>query len=139
MEFFEWKQEYVTGVWEIDAHHKKLVSMINDAYKKMIKCENIIEKQPFILEIINELIDYGCYHFEAEEKIMLKYNFPEYEFHKQEHENFKIEVQRFLTEYNKGMILYSFAVVVFIRDWLITHVTGTDQLFVPFLSEKMKD
>ena len=138
MEFFEWKPEYLTGVWELDAHHKKLVSMVNNVYEEMVRCKNVDEKIPFIMKMVNELIDYGCYHFEAEERLMLKYKFPEYELHKIEHEKFKVEVKRFLKEYSEGNLVFSFPILTFLREWLIEHVTGTDMLYGPFLSEKMK-
>ena len=137
MIFFEWKDTYLTKISELDAQHQKLVSLINNLYADLVKCENIDQKQSYILGAIVDLIDYGCYHFDAEEKLMLEYEYPGYECHKEEHEKFKMQVTQFLKEHNEGTLILSFPILVFLRDWLSSHVLDTDKQYGPYLNEKM--
>ena len=77
------------------------------------------------------------YHFSAEEKLMQEYDYPEYEQHKSEHEEFKRKVTQLMKLHAEAANALPFPVVVFLRDWLATHVIHTDQRYGPFLREEM--
>jgi hemerythrin len=68
---------------------------------------------------------------------MLEYEYPGYERHKEEHEKFKVQITQFLKEHNEGTLILSFPILVFLRDWLSSHVLDTDKQYGPYLKEKM--
>lgn len=138
MIFFTWQDAYLTNISEIDVQHQKLVALINDLYADLLKCQNSDQKRSFIAKALEDLIDYSCYHFETEEKLMLKYEYPEYAHHKEEHEKFKLQVAKFMKEQSGFAQVLPFPVVVFLKDWLTSHVLSTDRQYVPYLNEKMR-
>ncbi len=137
MIFFIWKEEYLTNISELDSQHQKLVLLINNLYADLVKCQDVSQKQAFVVNALKELIDYGCYHFEAEEKLMLKYGYSGYAHHKEEHERFKLQIAQFLKEQSEGSRILSFPVLVFVKDWLVSHVIETDKQYGPYLSARI--
>lgn len=139
MGFFEWQEEYLTHIDGLDAQHQKLVAMINSVYDDLYKCQHISQKQVFIAETLKELIDYSCFHFEAEEKLMLRYEYPCYAVHKEEHEQFKKQIAQFVEKQKQGTLILAFPIFDFLKDWLISHVLTIDKQYGPYISEKMKN
>jgi hemerythrin len=85
--------------------------------------------------VLEELIKYTFYHFETEEKYMVKYQYPGYELHKREHENLTSKVNSIKTDFEKGEAINSKDIIMFLRDWLIKHILGSDKQYVPYLSK----
>ena len=137
MIFFTWKDEYMTHISELDAQHQKLVELINSFYADLLKYQNNEQKKEVIMRTLDALVDYSCYHFEAEENLMRKYEYAEYEHHKEEHERFKSQIARFIEEQRETDLVTPFPIVVFLRDWLVTHIMKTDMQYGPFLVERM--
>lgn len=137
MFYFQWQDSYLTHIDELDAQHQKLVGLINNLYTDLLNCPEDAQKQSCVAKTLDELVDYSCYHFAAEEKLMLEHNFPEYAIHKQEHEDFKLKVAELMKVQAETTKALPFPVVVFLRDWLASHVIHIDKRYGPFLHEKM--
>jgi hemerythrin len=137
MIFLEWKEEYLTNISELDAQHQKLVALINEFYADLLKYQDNDKKKEIIIQTLNELVDYSCYHFDAEENLMRRHEYPEYAQHKEEHERFKTQVARFMKEQVETTHVAPFPIVVFLRDWLTSHIMKTDKQYGPYLNEKL--
>lgn len=137
MIFLAWKDEYLTNISELDAQHQKLVALINEFYADLLKYQDNNQKKEVVVQTLNELVDYSCYHFEAEENLMQKYEYPEYAQHKDEHERFKTQVDGFMKEQTETTRVAPFPIVVFLRDWLTSHIMKTDKQYGPYLIEKL--
>ena len=137
MVFFAWKDEYMTHIRELDEQHQKLVALVNSFYADLLQYQNNEQKREIVMRTLNALVDYSCYHFEAEENLMRKYEYTEYEHHKEEHERFKSQIARFIQEQTETPLVAPFPIVVFLRDWLITHIMKTDKQYGPFLTARM--
>lgn len=137
MVFFEWPETYLTNIEKFDAEHRKLVCLINALYNDLVNCQNISQKQPVIVEALSELIAYGCYHFAEEEELMVQYEYPGYMAHKEEHDQFKQQVAQFMKQQREGTLILSFPIMIFLKEWLISHVLTTDKQYGPFLHEKI--
>lgn len=81
MEDVKWDEKYSTGIYLIDAQHKKLIQNIN----KLSKAIDLGRPKMEIVNIIRYLDEYTRSHFALEEEYMRKYKYPEYKFHRQEH------------------------------------------------------
>ncbi|MCK5367822.1 MAG: hemerythrin family protein [Cyclobacteriaceae bacterium] len=132
MSLIEWNERYIFNIREIDDQHKKLVGMLNELYDahnegKVIK---------IMINIIRRLIEYTKYHFSTEEKYFDQFDYPEKVEHKQEHKEFCETVLDFEKKIKNGEVLLSSEVLSFLKEWLISHLEGTDKKYVPFLIEK---
>jgi len=95
-------------------------------------------------QILEELVRYAIYHFNTEEELLNKFEYPGYESHKKEHETFKASIQKFLEREAKRRGI-SVDLLLFLKDWLIKLIIAIDRkMGVYFLkkkkeNEKMKD
>ena len=138
MIFFMWKEEYLTHVKELDEQHRKLVELINNLYADLLECQNNDQKQSLVNRLLEELIEYSVYHFTAEENLLLQYEYPRYELHVEEHERFKSQVAQFMKDQSEAERALPFPLVVFLRDWLISHVLTEDKQYGPYLCAQMR-
>lgn len=136
--FFQWKDEYLTHIDELDAQHQKLVALINYLYADLLQHQNDEQKRGVINKVLAELVAYSRYHFEAEERLMREYEYPGYEQHREEHERFKQRVAVFMQEQAADSPVLPFPLVVFLKEWLTSHVLITDKPYGPYLVDRIK-
>ena len=86
----EWEDKFSVGISIIDEEHKKLIGILNKAIFAKEHNSNTEETK----EVLGEMLEYSQKHFSTEEAYMIKFNFPEYQFHKNEHLDFTNKCQR---------------------------------------------
>lgn len=136
MAFWKWQESYSTNIKAFDDDHHKLITLLNSLYADVYECQNISQKQPLIEKALAELIDYSCYHFETEEEMMLKYEYPDYITHKEEHTQFKLQITQWMEQSKDGSLIWTFPLLNFIKDWISSHVLNTDKQYGPYLNER---
>ena len=133
-QLIQWKDEYNTGCPEIDKHHQKLASIINELYEAF---EHALAESKSI-EILKELEDYTQYHFTAEEELMAKYNYPNLDRHKIEHQRLIKELkdikQRILNNQDR---LAGFELMLTLKDWILDHILESDHKY-KYICDKLK-
>ena len=124
-----WDDFYSVGCEEIDNQHKKLANLINDLYDayQNNRASEIFEN------ILSELKEYTIYHFSTEEKYFEKYNYPFTEEHKIEHQNFVKKVLEFSNRYSHKDKLVIYDVMLFLKDWLLNHILGSDKKYSEYI------
>ncbi|MEJ6949830.1 bacteriohemerythrin [Natronospora cellulosivora (SeqCode)] len=133
-----WKDNYNIGVKIVDQQHKELFNRLN-SFLKVVRSEEKLEDK---LEEINKTLgfmeEYVVVHFESEEKVQKKYNYPDYEKHHEIHENFKREINEFKEKFNEDqyneILIMEFSGKLL--TWLISHVTGEDQILADYVIEE---
>lgn len=135
MAFFTWDDTYTTNILSIDEDHKNLIDLVNHLYVSVFECEDIEEERELTGKILAELMEYTKYHFTAEESLMKKYDYPDYEEHRKVHDWFVEEVNKLLSEYNSGAFALSFTTFSFLKDWISSHILVVDKKYEPFLSK----
>ena len=118
----EWSDMYSIGIEELDAHHKKLIELLNKSYALILK-ENI---QCELSQLLDELIEYAKYHFASEEKLMQRYNYPSIDSHMIEHFNFSNKVLTYQKESKDGKKYVTIDIFDFINHWLMDHELNID-------------
>lgn len=131
----EWKESLAVGVKEIDDQHKELFKRVNDLFEA---CNQGKGKEE-VGKIINFLGDYVISHFNTEEKLQQKYNYPDYPSHKKEHELFIQEFtelkKQFEAEGPTGLFVIKINKKVI--DWLIQHIGRVDKALGAYLKDKI--
>jgi len=122
----EWDDKYSVGISIIDNEHKKLIGIMNKAIAAKQNSNNSEE----IIEILNEMNKYTLTHFADEEAYMVKFNYPDYEQHRKEHQGFSIETMAFLDSASEGDCQLACEILEHLKHWIVHHVQGTDRKYV---------
>lgn len=124
---YEMKDEYLTGIEEIDNEHRQLFEIAQEAYQLM-KNEFIIDKYDDIKAILRRLKEYTIMHFEHEEEYMESINYKRLFSQKIQHNAFKEKLEEWnledIDENSEEMIT---KILEFLADWLVNHILYTDK------------
>ncbi len=121
----EWRDEFKVGIDEIDTSHARLFEHAN-TFIESAKSDRIGS----VREVLAALADYARSHFEPEEKLMRRYNYPFLDSHMQEHtrfmENFTLLKKEAATGSSDPLHL-SFRTQLLLLDWFSGHIAKTDR------------
>lgn len=133
MEMFHWSDQFDVGVEEINKQHKHLIDSINQLSNAMHegKSKDVLGK------VLKELIDYGVYHFDTEEKYFNKYHYPNRVAHINEHNSFKETVTKLYQEFEAGSFRVSIETLHFLKDWITKHIKDIDMQYKEFFEDKI--
>ncbi len=124
---YTFKDEFRTGIAQIDEEHEKLFEITDKAYETLMD-EFIPDKYDYIVDILKELTEYATIHFEHEEAYMASIRYKKLLSHKVEHQEFAEKIATYdlseVDENQKGVIL---ELLDFLNDWLIHHIIENDK------------
>jgi hemerythrin len=126
-----WDNSFSVNVAEIDRQHQKLIAMINNLNDAMKQGKG----KDALTMIINELFAYAGNHFATEEKYFDKFGYPATSSHKLEHTNFVKKISDFKSGFDSGKLTLTIEVMNFMKDWLRTHIQGTDKKYSSFFNQ----
>jgi hemerythrin len=131
MAFITWNDSYNVHVREIDHQRQKLVGLLNGIHDAMAlgRGKDVIDS------IIDGLLAYTQTHFATEEKYFELYQYPGAPEHIREHNDFVKRVLEFKVEADKGRQGLSIEVMLFLKDWLLKHIKGSDMQYGPFFNQ----
>ena len=127
----QWNDKYSVGISIIDEEHKKLIDIINLAIVSKEQNYNSEKTK----EVLNEMDEYKCKQFTIEDTGMLKFNFSEYQVHRNELLNFMdstIESYKDLTMDNYQIIN---EILEFLKQWFVNHILETDKIYINSINE----
>ena len=125
MALFTWYNKYSVNNEELDNHHKNLFKLFNRLYENCLQAGMPNCTGP----IIDELILYSVYHFQAEEQFMANTGYKDIVNHKQMHCYF-IEIATEMQKVeNKDDYEHIKDLIVFLGDWLMHHVIEEDKKY----------
>ena len=134
--------ELLIGNGQIDAEHRMLFDMINDAHKQIAGGHSPVTNA---IELIQNLESYAETHFSHEEEYMLSINDPEYSLQKREHDFFREKISEYksvdVADENTAKIMLE-ELLTFLAKWLYRHILSSDTLIgkVPAVnSEETED
>ncbi|NVN93298.1 MAG: hemerythrin family protein [Desulfuromonadales bacterium] len=133
MQLLVWESRFNLGIKTFDNHHKRLVEIINNSYRAVQ--HNSTHR---IIILLDELFDYAMYHFFAEEQLMRTHSDPALKDHSREHEEFLFHISAFKKSMTSKEPLYKVPVVVFLKEWFISHVLVVDREYVRLFDNKSK-
>lgn len=133
MKVCEWSNDYSVGIAELDSHHQRLFTILDDLFTLMSEGA----KDRSIIRVIEELMDYTHYHFTEEERIMAKMGYPDLEQHQQLHQELIQLMQGFYAEAQNGMAIFVATKVANIGlEWLKNHILQVDHKYYEYMKEQ---
>ena len=120
-----WSDEYKLGNGKVDSQHHRLFELVSDLVGSCVEGSGD-EK---VKEALDFLVDYTIRHFTDEEALQLECGYPEYESHRQLHDDFKKTVGAMIREYEdtgSSQALGDSVNKTVVR-WLITHIQREDK------------
>lgn len=127
----EWDNKYSVDISIVDAEHKKLIDIINKAI--VSKEQNYSSEKTN--DVINEMVKYTYKQSSIEVTGMLKFNFFEYQLHRNELLNFMdstISSYKDLTMDNYQLINET---LEFLKNWFLNHIVKTDKKNINNINE----
>jgi hemerythrin-like metal-binding protein len=80
-ETLHWKQDYETGVREIDLQHRFFMDLINRMHEELQGSTDA----DYRAALFEELSNYARFHFVSEENLMFKFGYPDLDHHRMMH------------------------------------------------------
>lgn len=123
---YEMKDEYLTGIEEIDMEHRKLFEIAEKTYQ-LLQEEFIPDKYDHIQELLMELRKYTKIHFQHEEEYMVSIQYKKLFTQRVQHDDFvrqleEIDIQN-MDENQQETIE---GLLKFLTDWLVIHIIDLD-------------
>jgi hemerythrin len=133
MPLMTWNEKLSVGVQLLDDDHKKLVGMVNQLYDAIQTGHG----KDSLGKILDGLVDYTKVHFAHEERFFEQTKYADAAAHRKQHSDLTNQVLDVQKKYKAGVNgTLSLEVMNFLKNWLITHIQGSDQKYGPYLNSK---
>jgi hemerythrin-like metal-binding protein len=117
-----WDETYSVKVKCCDEHHQRLFAIIQRLQDSIGKTGESETTQ----DVLRELTEYADVHFAMEEGLLEKTNFPGIEKHCGQHQGFREKLSEFKESYENASGTLTFAMVEYLKNWLIRHIKMVD-------------
>lgn len=128
-----WKEDWITGIPEIDQTHlamanklNQLIETFNNANTHISNCEKSLEL------MLSELQELSREHFLAEEHSMRQHDFPDYATHKREHAILLAEMSQLIREIQQKGCPPDENTQGYLKHWFIAHMVIADKAFANY-------
>ncbi len=122
----EWDDKYSVDISRIDDEHKQFIDIINQAIATKEHNGNPEE----LKEVLHRITRYAITHFSTEENYMIEFNYPEYQYHKEEHHDFSKKVIEYCERVTDGDSQLADEIPEYLKQWLVNHIQVTDQKYI---------
>lgn len=128
-----WGEILSVGVDEIDDDHRKLV----DTFNVLSHAVTEGESADYVTKVLEELINCTVWHFSHEERLMLKYGYPELDDHRDQHRELISSARNLQREVLQGDTSITEQHIEFLERWLTEHIFTADMRLGGYLYEAM--
>jgi hemerythrin-like metal-binding protein len=119
MSLVEWREEFRTGIDEVDFEHKELIELINNTYKEASEKGTSDALDEGLGEIFSKI----SAHFALEEKIMRELEYDQYQDHKEDHERLLDSIRDIMDDVSR---LDEEKFGQSLKDWFVIHFSTRD-------------
>jgi len=126
-----WNDKYSVGISVIDEEHKEFIDIIN----KVIAAKKHNDKPEEVREVLYEMIKYTIKHFATEEAHMIKFNFPEYQLHRNKHLDFTDKAVANINKVINGDYQVANEILEYLKLLLVNHIQETDRKYIDCFNE----
>jgi len=122
MALLDWKPEYSVGVEAVDFEHREMIGMINELDEALG-----VETSPEAIEAFLGDIHAGISaHFALEERAMRVAAYPEYEAHKEDHEDLLDQLRELMDHYAAEPVVGRKLLQATLGGWFKGHFSSFD-------------
>jgi len=126
----DWDDSLTTGVADIDEQHRELFRRFNS----LIAACNQGRGREEVLHTLRFLDDYIRRHFREEELLQQRCNFPGYQEHRTQHENFIATTEALTAQFRSEGATLELLVRTntTLMEWLVSHIRRMDRAFARY-------
>lgn len=132
MEQIVWSEKFSVGIELFDIQHQGLISILN----KMIGNPTATTRSRTISDILSDMTRYAQEHFKAEEELMVKYDYPQFEQHRKQHLLFREKVVEICLDTSNGEDSVPQILLEYLQQWWTQHILHEDMEYKQFFYEK---
>lgn len=129
MTLVEWRDEFKTGIDEVDFEHRQMIELINESYNEAKTQTSGMAVMDFLGEIFEKI----SAHFALEEKIMRERNYDQYKEHKEDHERLLDSIRDIMDEYMDESAMDEEKFGALLKEWFVNHFSTRDVRMHNFL------
>lgn len=129
----EWTPQFSVNVRAMDEQHKRIFEML-DELNRIVRQE---QKGHDLIDVLDGMVTYVQEHFSAEEKLLTKFNYPDFDSHKDEHQDFIHQTNKFRVRYFQGEDDQELGVELmkYLFRWLKQHILIRDRAYSEYLND----
>jgi hemerythrin len=121
---FEWNDEYLIGIEELDYEHRDLINRLNELHGELTQHDEKGKIEDCLREIQVRVVA----HFALEEHFMVDNNFYNYAPHKKEHDDFLALIADLIEKFLADPELsYGDELEKQLQHWIVNHILTSDQ------------
>ena len=130
----QWDDTLSVNVDLIDEQHKMLIQRIKDLSDAVNSSRGATE----IGKTLGFMIDYTEFHFSTEEKHMKELDYPGFDVHRRQHDEFKSTLNEMVMEFEEDGATAQLGEWVnqYLINWLVDHIKSIDTKLAAFLQDK---
>ena len=122
MALLEWKDEYSTGIDDVDQEHKDLIDVINRLHDLLLADDARLTVPAFF----DRLLAGVAAHFALEERIMDESGYPDREAHREAHERLLDEIRDLVEAFAHADEVDSVDLAMRLEPWFSHHFATHD-------------
>lgn len=127
-----WNNASSVGVRVLDQQHGVLLDSVNELG---VAIANGAHKEE-LHELLERLLDFTRRHFDTEEILMERYEYPEREEHTKEHQHLMAQIEDSARAMLHGEPTHLRALTGFLRRWFTAHCEGSDHEYGEWLNRQ---
>jgi len=133
----EWVDEWSIGNDLLDQHHRAIIKYINLLNDLSVEIQNGVSvNDSAVQNVLDKLIAYTVFHFDAEEPLLKRYNYIGLAKHHEIHQHLITQLNH-LQDRLKDIGLSLVPILIeFLNTWLKDHILGVDMKYKPIVGKR---
>ena len=130
----EWNDQLSVGVKDIDDQHRELIRIANN----LAQAASLGQEQQILDKVLAELHEYTHFHFQSEEELMDKIQYPDRDEHIKEHVRLKEDVKNYEHLIHEDKDPTPESIIDFVKEWLFGHILTYDLKLANFIHNQQE-
>ena len=129
-----WSELFAVGIDLIDNQHYELVNLTNQLYQACMTRDE--ELGTLFKDSLHRMVEYVRFHFSAELELLARIKYPNYQEHKQQHDQLVKQILEAAKEFEGGKKFVPNNFVRTLKDWVFGHIAICDQQYAAYVKDQ---